>query len=258
MKGGKGQRERTPPPQRRETKGKSDRKGGKGKGKGKGEGKNRLMDDWDKSWFTQGTGLDGQTKPICMRHNLSQCTSQKCAFVHCCLSRSVTVRCAAPQTTKQSRALTVRAEFPPRDSSRRRKRQPASRNHCPSRITSVTPQNYAHNSHVQPEHSARIRRFHWTCLRDQRHRLSLTEPQCNSDTTEECKHEQSRPFKVQRTSPTVPLNTPSSSTSPLPVTESEPSALITGPRAPARYCLDICAGRSAPFVSCSHHRRRDT
>ena len=82
MKGGKGQRERTPPPQRRETKGKSDRKGGKGKGKG--EGKNRLMDDWDKSWFTQGTGLDGQTKPICMRHNLSQCTSQKCAFVHCC------------------------------------------------------------------------------------------------------------------------------------------------------------------------------
>ena len=46
MKGGEGQRERTPPPQRREAKGKSDRKGDKkGKGKGKGEGKNRLMDD---------------------------------------------------------------------------------------------------------------------------------------------------------------------------------------------------------------------
>ena len=41
------------------------------------------METWDKSWFTQGTGTDGETKPICMRHNLSQCTSQRCAFVHC-------------------------------------------------------------------------------------------------------------------------------------------------------------------------------
>ena len=45
MKGGKGQRERTPPPQRRESKGKSDRKGDKkGEGEGKSEGKNRLME----------------------------------------------------------------------------------------------------------------------------------------------------------------------------------------------------------------------
>ena len=42
------------------------------------------MEHWDKSWFTQGTGSDGQTKPICMRHNLSQCTSQRCACIHCC------------------------------------------------------------------------------------------------------------------------------------------------------------------------------
>ena len=56
----------------------------KGEGKGKSEGKNRLMEYWDKSWFTQGTGPDGQTKPMCMRDNLSQCTSQRCAFVHSC------------------------------------------------------------------------------------------------------------------------------------------------------------------------------
>ena len=84
MKGGKGHRKRTPPPQRRESKEKSDRKGDKkGEGKGKSEGKNRLMEYWDKSRFTQGASPD-RTKPICMRHNSSQCTSQRCAFVHCC------------------------------------------------------------------------------------------------------------------------------------------------------------------------------
>ena len=35
------------------------------------------------------------------------------------LSQDLTVRCAAPQTIKRSRALTVRAESLPRDSSRR-------------------------------------------------------------------------------------------------------------------------------------------
>ena len=84
MKRREGQRERTPPPQRREAKDKSDKKGHKrGDGKGKAEGKNRLMDNWDKSLFTQGTSSDGQSKPICMRHNVWQCTSLKCAFVHC-------------------------------------------------------------------------------------------------------------------------------------------------------------------------------
>ena len=126
------------------------------------------------------------------------------------------------------------------DSSRRRKRRPASGGHCPCRITSVPAQ-----------------RTDPTILLDlpsgPTSPLTSTESQCNSDTTEECAHEQSRPFKVQRTSPTVPLSTPSSSTSPLPLTESEPSASITGPRAPARYFLDICPGwPQCTFVSRSH------
>ena len=45
-------------------------------------------------------------------------------------SRSLTVRCAAPQTKKRSRALTVRAESLPRDSSQSRKARPASGGHC--------------------------------------------------------------------------------------------------------------------------------
>ena len=40
---------------------------------------------------------------------------------------------------------------------------------------------------------------------------------------------------------------PSRPTTPLSVTESKPSALIIDARAPARYFLDICAGRSAPL-----------
>ena len=89
------------------------------------------------------------------------------------LSRSVTVRCAAPQTTKRSRAFTVRAESLLRDSSRRRKRRPASRNHCPSRITSVPSQKNANSSHVPPKHSGRIRGFHWTCHSGPTSSLSL-------------------------------------------------------------------------------------
>ena len=64
---------------------------------------------------------------------------------------------AAPQTTKRSGVLTDHAESPPRDSSRRRKRRPASRGRCPSLITSVTPQKDAKGIHVP----LRTRRFHW-------------------------------------------------------------------------------------------------
>ena len=70
MRTGRGQkdRERTPTPQ--SSKGKNDRKGKKeGEGKFKSEGKSSLMDDWDRSWFTHGSGA-------CMRHNLTLCTSQ--------------------------------------------------------------------------------------------------------------------------------------------------------------------------------------
>ena len=77
--------------------------------------------------------------------------------------------------------------------------------------------------------------------------LSFTEPQCNSKTTEECTHEQSRPLKFQRMTPTVPLKEPSDVTLLLPLIESGPSASITGPRSLARYFLDICAGRDAPL-----------
>ena len=52
----------------RRQKAKGDKKCDK-KGDSKGEGKNRSLDNWDQSWFTQGTDPDGQTKPICMRHN---------------------------------------------------------------------------------------------------------------------------------------------------------------------------------------------
>ena len=43
------------------------------------------------------------------------------------------------------------------------------------------------------------------------------------------------------------VDLPSRPTTPLSVTESKPSAVITDARAPARYFLDICAGRSAPL-----------
>ena len=76
---------RTPPPLRRESKGKSDRKGvKKGEAKAKAKARTAGWTTGHKSWFTQGTGSDGQTKPICVRYNLTQCTSQKCAFVHYC------------------------------------------------------------------------------------------------------------------------------------------------------------------------------
>ena len=45
----------------------------------------------------------------------------------------------------------------------------------------------------------------------------------------------------------ISLDLPSRPTTPLSVTESKPSAVITDARAPARYFLDICAGRSAPL-----------
>ena len=155
---------------------KGDKKGDK-KGDSKGEGKNRSLDNWDQSWFTQGTDLDGQDEgpSACatinrsaLRRDALSCTTAR--------SRSLTVRCAAPQTTSRSRALTVRAGSMARDSSLRRKRRPASGGQFQS-------------------------------------------PHGNSDTAEECKHEKSRPAKAQWTGPTVPLNTPSSPTSPLPVTE---------------------------------------
>ena len=49
VRGGKRQREWTPPPQRGESKRKDDRKGVKEEGKGKGEGKNWLMENWEMS-----------------------------------------------------------------------------------------------------------------------------------------------------------------------------------------------------------------
>ena len=205
------------------------------------------MEHWDKSWFTQGTGLDGQTKPICMRNNLSQCTSQRCAFVRCCpvpksdgsmcgstdhkaitcLHRSRRVS-ASGQLLAPETATGVGGSLP--------------KPHYVSAITEEC---------TQQSRPARAQRTDPTISLDMpsgpTSLLSLTEPQRNSTTTEECKHEQSRPFKVQRTSPTDPLSAPSSSTSPLPETQSDPSASITGPRAPVGHFFDICASCSAPL-----------
>ena len=139
-----------------------------------------MFENWKKSWFSEMTAPDGQTKPICIRYNLSQCTSQKCTFAHCC-----PVQCAAPQTTQRSRVLTDHAKSPPGDSSQRRKRRPTSEGRCPSHIT------------------------------------------------EECKQRSS-----PTTDPTIPLDLPLGPTPPL-------SATVA--RAPAKYFLDICAGRSAPL-----------
>ena len=146
------------------------------------------MDNWDKSLFTQKTSSDVQSElyaPQCIAVHLAENALSFTAA----LSR----KCAAPQTTKRSRDLTVRAESLPGDSQRRKRRA----------------------------------------------------------ITKECK-QQSRPAKTQRTDPTISLDPPSGPTSPLSVTESKPSAPITDARAPARYFLDFCAGRNAPFVSCSH------
>ena len=171
MKGGKGQRERTQPPQRRESKGTSDRKGDKkGEGKGKSEGKNCLMEYWDKS-------------PVCERDKSGRpdeahLHARQSIAVHLAkmrfrsllpLSQNLTVRCAAPQTAKRSRLLTARAESLIRDSSRHRKRRPVSGGHCPTRITSVPSQKDANSIHVPLKHNGRIRRFHWICHRGRRH-----------------------------------------------------------------------------------------
>ena len=83
VRGGKRQREWTPPPQRGESKRKGDRKGVKEEGKGKGEGK-KLVEKLGEVLVLRKDSSDGQTKPICMRYNLSQCTTQKCTFAHCC------------------------------------------------------------------------------------------------------------------------------------------------------------------------------
>ena len=83
VRGGKRQREWTPPPQRGESKGKGDRIGAKNE-EDKGKGNSWFMESWEESWFLEKTPPDEQTKPVCMRHNLSQCTSQKCTFAHCC------------------------------------------------------------------------------------------------------------------------------------------------------------------------------
>ena len=190
---------------------------------------------------------DAQTKPICMRNSLSQCTSQKFAFVHCFpFPKSNGSMCGSTDhkaitCLHRSRRVSALGQLPTPETATS-VGWPLPKPHYISDTTELCTQQ------SRPARAQRtVRRFHWTCLRDQRHCLSLTEPQCNSDTTEECKHEQSRPFKVQRTSPTVPLSAPFSSTSPLPETESRPSASITGPRAPAIFFLDICAGRSAPL-----------
>ena len=54
----------------------------------------------------------------------------------------------------------------------------------------------------------------------------LPEPHCVSDNTEGCK-QHSRPAQAQRTEPTISLDLPSRPTSPLPATQSKPSASIT-------------------------------
>ena len=56
----------------------------KKKAKAKVKEKNKWMENWEKSWFSEKTTPDGQTKPICMRYNLLQCTVPKCTFAHCC------------------------------------------------------------------------------------------------------------------------------------------------------------------------------
>ena len=62
--------------------------------------------------------------------------------------------------------------------------------------------------------------------------------------TEECQ-QLSRPATTQRTDPTISLDRKSGPTSPQSRAETKPSAAITCARAPSRYFLDICAGRSA-------------
>ena len=74
----------------------------------------------------------------------------------------------------------------------------------------------------------------------------LGKPHYVSAVTEESK-QQSCPARDQRTNPMISLDMPSRPTTPLSVTESKPSAVITDARAPARYFFDICAGRSAPL-----------
>ena len=67
-------------------------------------------------------------------------------------------------------------------------------------------------------------------------RMLQEKPHYVSATTEEC--------KAQQTNQMISLDMPSGPTTPLSVTESKPSAVITNARSAARY-LDICAGRSA-------------
>ena len=167
------------------------------------------MEHWDKSWFTQGTGSDGQTKPICMRNNLSQCTAQKCACIHCCpVPKCDGTMCGstdhkAISCPHRSRRVSAQGQLPAPNSATG-VGVPLPKPHCTDCTTELC---------TQQSRPARAQRTDPTISLDMPSRptspLSLTEPQCNSDTTEECKHEQSRPFKVQRTSPTVPLSAPS-------------------------------------------------
>ena len=102
MRGFKRQREWTPPRHRGESKGKGDRKE---KAKAKAKEKKRLSENWKKSWFSEKTAPDGQTKPTCIRYNLSQCTSQKCTFAHCC--PVFNVRLHRPQSDCVSSQITL-------------------------------------------------------------------------------------------------------------------------------------------------------
>ena len=78
--------------------------------------------------FTQVTGPAArQTTSACA--TTDRRAPRKNALVPAALSQNLTFRCTAPKTIKRSRALTVRAEYLPGDSSRSRKGRPASGRH---------------------------------------------------------------------------------------------------------------------------------
>ena len=157
VRGGKRQREWTPPPQRGESKGKGDRRGAE-KEEGKGKGNNWFMERCEESWFLEKTAPEGQTKPICMRYNLSQCTWQTCPFAHCCpVSKSDGAMCGSTDH-KRLRSSPITQNPPLRDSSQRRNCRAALGSRCPSRITTVVSQ-----IADRPQIPIQIPRFHWAC-----------------------------------------------------------------------------------------------
>ena len=86
---------------------KGERKGAKKEeGNGKGEGKNKLAESLEKSWFSEQTAPDGQTRPICMRQNLSQAEMYFRSLLACLQFRRFNMRLHRPQSDCVSSPIT--------------------------------------------------------------------------------------------------------------------------------------------------------